>query len=61
MRKKQTSHVSFPAPKDMGKRDWGTETLLAVVPEKFSLKKLFLKAGYKGGLQYHHKKMSVVT
>ena len=56
MRKKQTSLVSFPAPKDMGKRDWGTETLLAVVPEKFSLKKLFLKAGYKGGLQYHHKK-----
>ena len=56
MRKKQTSRVCFPTPKDMGKRDWGTETLLAVVPKKFSLKKLFLKAGFKGGLQYHHKK-----
>ena len=48
--------VSFPTPKDMGHRDWGTETLLAIVPDEFSLKKLVLKAGFKGGLQYHHKK-----
>ena len=48
--------VSFPKPKDMGYRDWGTETLLAIVPDQFSLKKLVLKAGFKGGLQYHHKK-----
>ena len=48
--------VSFPTPQDMGHRDWGTETLLAMVPDEFSLKKLVLRAGFKGGLQYHHKK-----
>jgi mannose-6-phosphate isomerase len=48
--------VIFPEVEDMGHRDWGTETLLALVPGKFSLKRLFVKAGSKGGLQYHHKK-----
>lgn len=52
----ENSKVSFPQPKDMGFRDWGEETLLVLVPSKFSLKKLFIKAGAKGGLQYHHKK-----
>jgi mannose-6-phosphate isomerase-like protein (cupin superfamily) len=48
--------VIFPKAEDMGHRDWGTETLLALVPGEFSLKRLFVKAGSKGGLQYHHKK-----
>ena len=48
--------VIFPEPEDMGPRDWGTETLLALVSGRFSLKRLFVKAGSKGGLQYHHKK-----
>lgn len=48
--------VEFPEPKDMGPRIWGVETLLAVVSGKFSFKRLDMKAGSKGGLQYHHKK-----
>ena len=40
----------------MGPRDWGQETLLAVVPGHFSFKRLTMKAGSKGGLQFHHKK-----
>ena len=52
----QKPQVIFPEAEDMGPRDWGTETLLALVPKEFSLKKLFVKAGSKGGLQYHHKK-----
>ena len=48
--------VSFPTPQDMGHRDWGNEELLVLVPSTFSLKRLHLKAGSKGGLQYHHKK-----
>ena len=41
---------------DLGPRDWGKEILLGLVSKKFSLKKLFIKAGNKGGLQYHRKK-----
>lgn len=48
--------VHFPIAEDLGHRDWGEETLLALVSGKYSLKKLVLKAGFKGGLQYHHKK-----
>lgn len=46
----------FPKPKDLGKRAWGTEKLLALIPKKISLKKLFIKKGQKGGLQFHRKK-----
>ena len=48
--------VEFPTPEDLGHRDWGSETLLALVPGKYSLKRLDIKAGHKGGLQYHHLK-----
>lgn len=48
--------VIFPEPQDMGPRDWGTETLLCLVSGEFSLKRLELKAGSKGGVQYHHLK-----
>ena len=44
----------FLPPKDMGPRSWGTETLVALSPGKYSLKHLFVKAGSRGGLQYHH-------
>jgi mannose-6-phosphate isomerase-like protein (cupin superfamily) len=37
----------------MGPRSWGTETLIALSPGKYSLKHLFVKAGSRGGLQYH--------
>ena len=46
----------FPQQEDLGHREWGSEILIGLVPEKFSLKKLLLKAGSRGGLQYHHKK-----
>ncbi len=48
--------VLFPKKRSMGKRLWGSETLLAIIPKTLSLKKLFIKKGSKGGLQYHHKK-----
>ncbi len=48
--------VLFPKPKSVGKRDWGSEILLALIPKLLTLKMLILKKGSKGGLQYHHKK-----
>jgi len=54
--KKKFNLVKFPKKKDIGKRAWGKETLLALIPKLLSLKLLFIKRGSKGGLQYHHKK-----
>lgn len=48
--------VIFPKITNVGKRDWGKEDLLVLIPKKISLKLLELKKGKKGGLQYHHKK-----
>lgn len=50
------SSLVFPEPQDLGRRDWGREELLVLVPGKFSLKRLEIRAGQKGGLQFHHKK-----
>ena len=47
----------LPKSEDLGHRDWGTETLLAVETGKIMMKKLFLKSGTKGGLQYHRKRV----
>lgn len=44
---------------DMGFRTWGKEILLAVVPGKFSVKRIEMFAGEKGGLQFHHLKDEV--
>ena len=49
----------FPKAFDMGERNWGTETLLALVPGKYSVKRIEIKAGEKGGLQFHHLKDEV--
>lgn len=46
----------FPTPESVGSRPWGTEELLVLVPGKYMLKKLTVKAGNKGGLQYHRLK-----
>lgn len=46
----------FPKAKSLGPRDWGEEILLVHAPGLYTLKKLILKAGKKGGLQYHRKK-----
>ena len=48
--------VIFPNSKIVGKRNWGQEYLLVLIPKMLSLKKIFIKKGKKGGLQYHHKK-----
>ena len=48
--------AQFPKKTSIGERNWGNETLLASSPGNFTLKKLFIKAGSKGGLQYHRMK-----
>jgi mannose-6-phosphate isomerase-like protein (cupin superfamily) len=49
----------FPKSEDMGPRTWGNEILLALVPGKYTVKRLEVRAGEKGGLQYHHLKDEV--
>ena len=48
--------VIFPKKKSVGRREWGNEILLALIPKVLSLKLLHIKKGNKGGLQYHRKK-----
>jgi quercetin dioxygenase-like cupin family protein len=50
------SVVSFPQPEDVGPRQWGREVLLLLAPEKYTLKRIEMNKGAKGGLQYHHLK-----
>jgi len=54
--KKKHINVKFPKKKYLGKRNWGKEILLSLIPKTLSLKLLQIKKGKKGGLQYHHKK-----
>lgn len=51
----------FPEPKSVGVRPWGTEDLLALVSKKFSVKRIIINAGNKGGLQYHRLKDEVAV
>jgi mannose-6-phosphate isomerase-like protein (cupin superfamily) len=51
----------FPASESVGDRPWGTEDLLAIVSKQFSVKRLFIKKGNKGGLQYHRLKDEVAV
>jgi len=48
--------VIFPSGEDLGPRSWGREELLVLVSGKFSMKRLALRAGQRGGLQYHRLK-----
>ena len=48
--------ILFPKSKNLGKRDWGKEDLLVHIPKILTLKKLFIKKGKMGGLQFHRKK-----
>jgi mannose-6-phosphate isomerase-like protein (cupin superfamily) len=48
--------AQFPDAISVGEREWGEETLLVLSPGKYTMKKLFVRAGKKGGLQYHRKK-----
>ena len=54
--KKKFNLVKFPLKKNVGKRKWGKEILLVLIPKLLTLKLLIIKKGSKGGLQYHHKK-----
>ena len=54
--KKKHVCIKFPKKKNLGKRTWGKEIILSVIPKILSLKLLVLKKGKKGGLQFHHKK-----
>jgi quercetin dioxygenase-like cupin family protein len=56
---KNLSKVSFPKSKDLGKRLWGQEILLAFIKNKFTFKLLKLKKNRQGGLQFHRKKNEV--
>ncbi len=56
MKKKNLKKILFPKKKDLGFRDWGSETLLVLIPKLLSLKMLTMKKNSKGGLQFHHKK-----
>ena len=56
MKLKFSEKKIFPKPFNIGKRNWGSEILLGLISKKISLKKLKIKKGKKGGLQYHHKK-----
>lgn len=51
-----TEDTVFPTGTSVGPRDWGEETLVSVVEGHFTFKKILLKKGKRGGLQYHHKK-----
>ena len=51
--------IVFPKAEDLGPRVWGSETLLALVPQKYSVKRLEIRAGHKGGLQFNRLKDEV--
>lgn len=51
--------IIFPKPESVGDRPWGTEHLVALVSGQFSVKKLIIRAGNRGGLQYHRLKDEV--
>ena len=48
--------VRFFEAEDLGHRDWGTETLIACIPNVCTGKILEIRAGCKGGLQKHRLK-----
>ena len=48
--------VKFFTPKDVGLRNWGREILIAHIPGICTGKMLLMKAGTRGGLQFHRKK-----
>ncbi len=53
-------HKSIPPTKpinrDVGFREWGKERLLFLSPSYYTVKELFIKKGFKGGLQMHRLK-----
>ena len=56
MDKKKRPVAEFPIAQSVGPREWGEETLLVLASEKYTMKRLSIKAGKRGGLQFHRKK-----
>ncbi len=56
MNKIKRPTARFPAAESLGPRSWGEETLLVLSSGKYTMKKLYIKAGKYGGLQYHRQK-----
>lgn len=48
--------ISFPKAEEVGPRPWGREIMLAHISKVLTLKRLEIKKGQKGGLQYHRLK-----
>lgn len=48
--------IVFPSAEVMAERSWGTEECLVLASGKFIMKRLTIKKGCKGGLQYHRVK-----
>ena len=53
---KKRPTAKFPKATSVGEREWGEEVLLVISEGKFTMKKLKIKKGFSGGLQYHRKK-----
>ena len=49
----------LPRSEDLGDREWGKELQLGLISKKVMMKKLVIKAGHKGGLQYHRKRSEI--
>jgi mannose-6-phosphate isomerase len=56
MNKMKRTIAQFPKAESVGPREWGEEILLVLASGKYSMKKLEIKAGKYGGLQYHRQK-----
>jgi len=56
VKKAERPVAQFPIAESVGPRDWGEETLLVLASGKYTMKRLCIKAGKRGGLQYHRKK-----
>lgn len=56
MNKHKRPIARFPPAESVGPREWGEETLLVLANGKYTMKKLYIKAGKYGGLQYHRLK-----
>jgi mannose-6-phosphate isomerase-like protein (cupin superfamily) len=59
MNSNMNESVIFPVAQSVGERPWGSEDLIGLVSNKFSVKRLKIKAGNKGGLQFHRLKDEV--
>lgn len=53
---KSDYEIYFPNAENLGPRDWGEELLLVLAPGKYTMKKIKIKSGARGGLQFHRKK-----